>query len=98
MVEGLADPGGICVLARVQEDVTCRLGLAFEDLGEPFQDYSRRGPYDEIRAATTRVEVSVLARGGNSTVSARRAECPQNLEPVARRRAREREMVTGKGG
>jgi adenylate cyclase len=33
-LEGLADPGGICVSARVQEDATGKLGLAFEDLGE----------------------------------------------------------------
>jgi adenylate cyclase len=31
---GLAEPGGICVSARVQEDAAGRLGLAFEDLGE----------------------------------------------------------------
>jgi len=33
-LEGLADPGGICVSARVQEDAAGRLDLAFEDLGE----------------------------------------------------------------
>ena len=33
-LEGLADPGGICVSARVQEDATGKLDLAFEDLGE----------------------------------------------------------------
>src|SRR5262249_17573181 len=33
-LEGLADPGGICVSARVQEDATGKLGLAFEDMGE----------------------------------------------------------------
>jgi hypothetical protein len=33
-LEGLADPGGICVSARVQEDVAGKLGLTFEDLGE----------------------------------------------------------------
>src|SRR4029077_20637690 len=31
---GLAEPGGICVSARVQEDVTGRLDLTFDDLGE----------------------------------------------------------------
>ena len=34
-LEGLAEPGGICVSARVQEDAAGRLDLAFEDLGEP---------------------------------------------------------------
>ncbi len=33
-LEGLAEPGGICVSARVREDATGRLDLAFEDLGE----------------------------------------------------------------
>src|SRR5439155_25902440 len=34
-LETLADPGGICVSARVQEDAAGRLDLAFEDIGEP---------------------------------------------------------------
>jgi len=33
-LEGLAEPGGICVSARVQEDAVGRLNLAFEDMGE----------------------------------------------------------------
>jgi len=33
-LEGLAEAGGICVSARVQEDATGKLDLAFEDLGE----------------------------------------------------------------
>src|ERR1700694_2360847 len=33
-LEGLAEPGGICVSARVQEDATGRLDLVFEDIGE----------------------------------------------------------------
>src|SRR5262252_3302097 len=33
-LEGLAEPGGICVSARVQEDVRGKLAVAFEDLGE----------------------------------------------------------------
>ena len=33
-LEGLAEPGGICVSARVQEDVAGRLDLTFEDIGE----------------------------------------------------------------
>jgi adenylate cyclase len=32
--EGLAEPGGICVSGRVQEDAAGRLDLAFEDMGE----------------------------------------------------------------
>jgi adenylate cyclase len=33
-LEGLAEPGGICVSARVQEDAAGKLELAFEDMGE----------------------------------------------------------------
>jgi adenylate cyclase len=34
-LEGIAEPGGICVSARVQEDAAGRLDVAFEDIGEP---------------------------------------------------------------
>jgi adenylate cyclase len=33
-LEGLAEPGGICVSGRVQEDAVGKLDLAFEDMGE----------------------------------------------------------------
>jgi adenylate cyclase len=33
-LEGLAEPRGICVSARVQEDIAGRLDLTFDDLGE----------------------------------------------------------------
>jgi len=33
-LEGLGDPGGVCVSARVQEDAAGRLDLTFDDLGE----------------------------------------------------------------
>ena len=33
-LEGLAEPGGICVSARVQEDAAGKLDLVFEDKGE----------------------------------------------------------------
>jgi adenylate cyclase len=33
-LEALAEPGGICVAARVQEDAAGRLDLVFDDLGE----------------------------------------------------------------
>jgi adenylate cyclase len=33
-LEGLAEPGGICVSARVQEDAAGKLDILFEDLGE----------------------------------------------------------------
>jgi adenylate cyclase len=33
-LEGLAQPGGICVSARVQEDAAGKLELAYEDMGD----------------------------------------------------------------
>jgi class 3 adenylate cyclase len=33
-LEGIAEPGGICVSARVQEDAVGKLELAFRDLGD----------------------------------------------------------------
>ena len=33
-LEGIAEPGGICVSARVQEDAAGKVDLAFEDIGE----------------------------------------------------------------
>jgi TolB-like protein/class 3 adenylate cyclase len=33
-LEGLAEPGGICVSSRVQEDVRGKLDIQFEDMGE----------------------------------------------------------------
>ena len=33
-LEGLAEPGGICVSARVREDAAGRLDLGFEDMGD----------------------------------------------------------------
>src|SRR6202030_1588277 len=33
-LEAIAEPGGICVSGRVQEDAAGKLDIAFEDLGE----------------------------------------------------------------
>ena len=33
-LEGLAEPGGICVSARVQEDAAGKFDLTFDDIGE----------------------------------------------------------------
>jgi adenylate cyclase len=42
-LEGLADPGGICVSSRVQEDAVGKINLIFEDLGEQqLKNISRR--------------------------------------------------------
>jgi TolB-like protein/class 3 adenylate cyclase len=64
-LEGLAEPGGICVSARVQEDCTGKLDIAFEDIGEqalkniarPLRVYRVRpdGPLPNPRAGEGRV-------------------------------------------
>jgi adenylate cyclase len=66
-LEGLAEPGGICVSGRVQEDVVGRLDLPFEDLGEqsvknivrPIRAYALTA--DAI-AAMPRAEIPVAPR------------------------------------
>ena len=53
-LEGLAEPGGICVSARVQEDAAGKLDLAFEDIGQPeLKNISR--PVRVFRVATKRI-------------------------------------------
>ncbi|MFI4948556.1 MAG: adenylate/guanylate cyclase domain-containing protein, partial [Alphaproteobacteria bacterium] len=52
-LEVLADPGGICVSARVQEDAAGRLDLAFDDLGEQsLKNIARRVRVYRIRATS----------------------------------------------
>jgi adenylate cyclase len=54
-LEGLAEPGGICVSARVQEDVAGRLDLNFEDLGEQkLKNIARRVRIYRVRLSATR--------------------------------------------
>src|SRR5215472_17352968 len=52
-LEGLADPGGICVSSRVQEDVAGKLDLTFEDLGEQsLKNLARSVRVYRVRPAT----------------------------------------------
>ena len=54
-LEALADPGGICVSARVQEDTAGRLDLAFEDLGEQsLKNIARPVRVYRVRTQTSR--------------------------------------------
>jgi adenylate cyclase len=53
-LEGLAEPGAICVSARVQEDAAGRLDLAFEDFGEQ----SLKNIARPVRVYTLRAEGS----------------------------------------
>jgi TolB-like protein/class 3 adenylate cyclase len=53
-LEALADPGGICVSARVQEDAAGRLDMAFDDLGEQIlKNIARPVRVYRVRLATT---------------------------------------------
>jgi adenylate cyclase len=66
-LEGLAEPGGICVSARVQEDVAGRLDVIFDDLGEqsvknisrPIHAYALSA---DVIAAMPSAEMSVVLR------------------------------------
>ena len=54
-LEGLAEPGGICVSARVQEDVAGKLDLAFDDLGEQsLKNIARTVRVYRVRHSTSR--------------------------------------------
>jgi TolB-like protein/class 3 adenylate cyclase len=63
-LESLADPGGICVSARVQEDVAGRLDITFDDIGEqslkniarPVRVYRVRLPAEENRLKSAPVD------------------------------------------
>jgi adenylate cyclase len=57
-LEALAEPSGICVSARVQEDAAGRLDLGFEDLGEQALKNIAR-PVRAYRIATGRATASV---------------------------------------
>src|SRR3954447_5378723 len=53
-LEALAEPGGICVSARVQEDAAGRIDLTFEDLGEQsLKNIARSVRVYRVRPTTT---------------------------------------------
>jgi TolB-like protein/class 3 adenylate cyclase/Tfp pilus assembly protein PilF len=63
-LEGLAEPGGICVSARVQEDAAGKLDLAFEDMG----DQQLRNIVRPVRVHRVRIAESAATRA-SPTVS-----------------------------
>src|SRR5207249_8280035 len=78
LLERLAEPGGICVSGRVQEDAAGKLDLAFEDIGEqalkisPVQS-GRTGcapPSHQIGRASCRERAEMA--GGSVAVSTKR--------------------------
>jgi adenylate cyclase len=60
-LEALAEPGGICVSARVQEDAVGKLDLAFEDIGEQALKNIAR-PVRAYRIATSAMSPTVQGR------------------------------------
>src|SRR6202162_5848590 len=79
-LEALAEPGGICVSARVQEDVAGRLDLTFDDLGEQ----SVKNIVRPIRAyALTADAVAALPRA--DTTVAQRPTAPSAVPSTAPR-------------
>ncbi len=83
-LEALADPGGICVSARVQEDAAGRLDLAFEDLGEQaLKNIARPVRVYRVVATAARAQLppprageGVGGGGGCDTGAAARSPCP----------------------
>src|ERR1041384_5770990 len=59
-LEGLAEPGGICVSARVQEDAAGKLDLTFEDIGEQ----ALKNIVRPIRAYRVRIPITEAVRTG----------------------------------
>jgi len=73
-LEGLAEPGGICVSARVQEDVAGRLDLTFEDLGEQkLKNIARPVRVYRVRLATAENTLKVTP-----TETDQHSPCPIN--------------------
>jgi adenylate cyclase len=69
-LEGLADPGGICVSARVQEDAAGRLDLTFDDLGEQsLKNIARSVRVYRVRLATTESTPKSLPVEGASVLT-----------------------------
>jgi hypothetical protein len=62
-LEALAEPGGSCLLARVQEDVADRLDLALEDMGEQALKNITR-PIRAYRVVTAAGSASARASSG----------------------------------
>ena len=63
-LEGLAEPGGICVSARVQEDVAGRLDLTFDDLGDQrLKNIARPVRVYRVRLAATEPKVTLTESG-----------------------------------
>jgi adenylate cyclase len=69
-LEGLADPGGICVSARVQEDAAGRLDLTFDDIGDQsLKNIARPVRGYRVRVATAENTPKVQATGSGPALT-----------------------------
>jgi adenylate cyclase len=69
-LEGLAEPGGISVSARVQEDVAGRLDLIFDDIGEQsLKNIARPVHVYRVRLATAENTPKVQATGSGPALT-----------------------------
>jgi adenylate cyclase len=67
-LEGLADPGGICVSARVRDDVAGKVDYTFEDMGQQ----ALKNIVQPVRCFRVRVaSPSIVGRVGEATSSGR---------------------------
>ena len=84
-LEALAEPGGICVSARVQEDAAGRLDLAFEDLGEQeLKNIARKVRVYRVRATSPHPNPPLPGRDpGITGEGAMRAAAPDSPPPQA---------------
>ncbi|MBV9153359.1 MAG: type VI secretion system baseplate subunit TssG [Alphaproteobacteria bacterium] len=81
-LEGIAEPGGICVSARVQEDAVGRIELAFEDIGEqklkniarPVRAYRVRAPGDGAQPAPAAADITAAVERVAESIEADRIE------------------------
>jgi TolB-like protein/class 3 adenylate cyclase len=87
-LEGLAEPGGICVSARVREDAAGRLDLAFEDIGEQaLKNIARPVRVFRVRATLTHPDAdapgSTLSRTAGEGAERQRREAGEGSPPLA---------------
>jgi adenylate cyclase len=87
-LEALADPGGICVSARVQEDAAGRLDLAFDDLGDrQLKNIARPVRVYRVRATLTHPAANApgatLSRTAGEGAERQRREAGEGNSPPA---------------
>lgn len=91
-LEGIAEPGGICVSARVQEDAVGRIELAFEDIGEqmlkniarPVRAYRVRSGVERAQSAPAPGDVAAAVERIAESIRAERIAPREESDPATR--------------